>query len=322
MKRFISVLLISLLMLAAGNSFSSAATVSNKTLAIKAFTNIQKLINSTSKTLKNLDQVKEEALTDLEDEYLDKANVLRTKFLGDKNLSAANVKTSLDSINRLSKYVVMADNLSRCNGLCAKGAILEFPFNVNDEAAQRGIDSNVESGHLMPQNKTAYEAARREYQKVLDEDLRIISVYQQAVKDQNDAKFQDKYLLEEQFDDKRIILKEALTFQKLVLLCAKRATLSESNYEKSFKVSFSFERNLHYVYKVANLSFSEIDSILTAKTVASALEIYEEGSEISDRYSTAKADSYNKSFKGAVTSGKTFSKEYSKALSLYRANAK
>jgi hypothetical protein len=70
------------------------------------------------------------------------------------------------------------------------------------------------------------------------------------------------------------------------------------------------------------LSFSEIDSILTAKTVASALEIYEQGSEISDRYSTIKADSYNKSFKGAVTSSKIFSKEYLKALSLYRANAK
>ena len=309
-------------MLISGNSSSFAATVSSKTLALKAVTNIQKLINSTSKTLKNLDQMKAEALTDLDDEYLGSAYVLRTKFLSDKSLSAANVKTSLDSINQLSKYVVMADNLSRCNGLCTKGAILELPFNVNDEAVQRGIDSNVESGHLIPQNKTAYDAARKAYKSALDEDLRINSVYQQSVKDQDDAKFLEKYLIEEQFDDKKVILKEALVFQKLVLLSAKRAALSESNYEKSFKVSFSFERNLKYVYKVANLSFSEIDSILTAKTVASALEIYEKGSEISDRYSTAKADSYNKSFKGAVTSGKAFVAEYSKALSLYRANAR
>jgi hypothetical protein len=319
MRRKVAVAILVVIAMITSSLSAVAGPVVTKNQAKQASSSLQKLVNSNLSSMKQLD-------TKLAQDSLKIQNLLKQDLetinslyaLDSKNL-IAQIGIALQKIDALSKFVVQVDNLSRCNGLCTKGAILVLPFNAKDESAQRSIDQNVAGGALSPQDKTNYDLARKNYQTLIDQQPILQGKFQQDVTDRNAKARQDLGIINYSYEIAIETAKQELRIIRSALLASKRAVMSSTNFESNFKIAMEFEYNLQMIEMVADSPFSSITSVLSARAVLSAADDYEVGSAIDQRYSVTKAKAFNKRFGNAFTRDIEFRNAYSQALKFYRA---
>lgn len=318
MRRFTAILISALFLSVISLPTADAASVKSKTAATKAVSNLQIYVNQSSTALTTL---KAQALQDeklLRTASKSTLELLKTKYENAVTAVDTKISNSLIRINSLSLFVVKVSNLSRCNGLCTIGTILNIPFDIKDESAQRSIDQNVASGAIAPQDKQAYDNSRKEYLGLLDEKLMILSRYQQDVTDENSKLLSYlsalNYRLSSDLEAAEINIQTA----KSSLKAAKRALSNGGNFEAAFKVAIAFEYNLKMIEMVANSPFSSINSVLSARAVISAADDFDRGTNIDLRYTYSKADAFNKSYRNVFTSDQEFISLLAKAMNLYR----
>jgi hypothetical protein len=318
MRRLFTVFLATFLIINAGTIVSEAATIKSKSGALKAVSNLQ---NSVSQSIKKIASLKSQEVIDenlLRSASQKSIATLKDKYASDTLVVDQKIAAGIARINSLSFFVVQVTNLSRCNGLCAQGTILNLPFDLKDEAAQRSIDQNVAGGAITPQNKLSYDQARKDYLALLEEKLMIDSKYQQNLRDENSKLLSLLSALSYKLEVDLASAQASLDLTKSSYKAARRASLSQTNFENAFKVALAFEYNLKMIEMVADSPFSSINSVLSARAVLSAADDYERGVAIDSRYTYAKADSFNKSFQNIFTSDSEFLTFAAKALSMYR----
>ncbi len=318
MRKSSIVLLGLILLMISSTAPTYASNVKSKTDASKAVVALQRLVSLNKQSIVLLGQKFQQDSTGLQTSTKLNLDAIKAKFDRDSAANDLKISSSFNTVNTLSKFKVLVNNLSRCNGTCASGTILDLPFDIKDESAQRSIDQNVAGGAMAPLDKPAYDLARKEYLLALDQKLMTQSKYQQDVVDSNSKLSSDlrslnySYTLEkEKFDE---ILKISISAQK----AAKRSFLSGSNYETNFKVALAFEYNLQMIQIVASSPFSTITSVLSARAVLSAADDYERGSQIDSRYSNSKAIAFNKMYGNTFTSDQEFIAKQNLAIKMYR----
>ena len=298
---------------------ATAGPVLTKSQAKQASLGLQKLVNTHLSTLKQLDLKLAQDSQSIQSLLKRDLESINSKYAVDtKNLNSQ-IGSALDKIDALSKFIVQVDNLSRCNGLCAKGTVLTLPFKGNDESTQRGIDQNVAGGAMVPQDKTSYDLARKTYQGLIDQQPIVQGKFQQDVTDRNARARSELSTLNYNYELSVEASKQVLKVSRSALQASKRALLGSSNFEANFRVAMEFEYNLEMIEIVADSPFSSITSVLSARAVLSAADDYEIGSSIDQRYSDSKAKAFNKRFGNAFTRDIEFKSTLAQALKFYRA---
>ena len=314
--QFFLIFLVTILL---GNTSVNAA-ISNKGQATAAVSSIQQTIAKTKNSLLTSSSNSQVEISTQTQKNQSILNNLENDYKIKKATADSRTIAAINSINQYSYFVVQVNNLSRCNGNCAAGTVINLPFLPNDDFTQQGIDQNVKAGAMIPQNKVAYDSAREEYSKSLENALQI---YSQYLADKKAAEGQGNLALfgiMTKYQNLENNLKEQLDFQNKVLIAAKRALQSGTPYETNFKVAFEFQYNVDTSYLVANSHFSTINSFLSARAVVSAADDYSEGFSISKNYNLRKALNFNKKLQGAYTNDPEFSKQLLSALKFYRSS--
>ena len=298
---------------------ATAAPVVTKTQAKKATLGLQKLVNTQLSALKEIDIKHAQDIQSIQNSLKQDLDEINKKYAIDTKNFNTQINNALDKIDTLSKFIVQVDNLSRCNGLCAKGTVLTLPFKGNDEAAQRSIDQNVAGGAMAPQDKASYDLARKSYQVLMEQQPVVQGKFQQDINDRNSKARIEISSLNYDYEIAVEASKQKLQTSKSALKASKRALMGSSNFESNFRVALEFEYNLQMIQMVADSPFSSITSVLSARAVLSAADDYEVGYSIDQKYSDSKARAFNKRFGSAFTSDAEFKSTLIEALKFYRA---
>lgn len=296
-----------------------ATPVLKKNQAKIASSNLQVLVNTKLNALKQLDNKLTQDSQRIQNLLKQDLEIINSKYaLDSKNLSAQ-INLAIEKIDSLSRFVVQVDNLSRCNGLCAKGTVLVLPFKINDESSQRSIDQNVAGGAMVPQDKASYDMARKSYQALIDQQPILQGKFQQDVTDRNAKARTELSLINYNHEIAVESANQDLKVSRSALKASRRALLSNTSFESNFRSAMEFEYNLQMIELVADSPFSSITSVLSARAVLSAVDDYELGYEIDQRFSISKAKAFNKKFGSAFVSDIEFKLAFAQALKLYRA---
>ena len=319
MKQKVLAVILASLALVSSMQDASAGPVVTKSQATKASLGLQKLVDSHLRAVKQHDSNLAKDSQNVQNLLKQDLENINSKYAVDtKNLNSQ-ITITLDKIDTLSRFIVQVDNLSRCNGLCAKGTVLILPFKGNDESTQRGIDQNVMGGGMTPQDKTNYDAARKNYQALMDQQPIIQGKYQQDVTDRNARARAELSSLNYNYELAVEASKQILKTSRSALKASKRALLDSSNFEGNFKIAMEFDYNLQMIEIVADSPFSSITSVLSARAVLSAADDFVRGFAIDQKYSVSKAKVFNKQFGRTFTSDTDFISSFTQALKFYRA---
>lgn len=294
------------------------AAISNKNQAVNAVKVIQASLNKDVASLNGLTTLSQSDLSAQTSKNQTTLDNFESGYKLQKASADLRTTNAINVINQLSFFVVQVSNLSRCNGLCTKGSVINLPFLPNDDFTQQGIDQNVKSGAITPQNQSSYDAARVEYSKSLENSLQI---YSQYLTDKKNLEGQNNLALLgilTKYQTLEAELKSQIDLKKTILLAAKRALSSGTPYETNFKTSYIFQFNVDTSYEVANSPFSTITSWMSAKAVVSAADDYSEGFRISQNFNIKKAANFNKKLTGAYTDDPEFKKNLAYAIQFYR----
>lgn len=297
---------------------AAASPVVTKSQAKLAITNLQKLVGLKANEIKRLDLKLAQDTEVIQNILQQDIQNINNKYANDNKNLNTQISNALEKIDSLSKFIVMVDNLSRCNGVCTKGTILALPFKSNDDAAQRSIDQNVVGGAMIPQDKINYDLARKNYQTLVEQQPILQGKFQQDIVDRNAKARSEISTLNYQYELAMEGAKQILEVSKSALTASKRALLGGSNFENNFKVAMDFEYNLLMIQIVADSPFSSITSVLSARAVLSAADDYATGLLIDRNYSDSKARAFNKKFGNVFISDQEYRSLFAQALKFYR----
>jgi len=299
-------------------SFAATKTISTKVGATKAVIILQTQIIKLETDLNAISQqtANAQAMADLE--LAAQVKQFQSQHDSAAALADQEIARLKSALIPFSEVTMLVGNIS--GGWCpnAGNCILGSKFSVSPDF---DISKPIELQWVTATTRTQYISGRAELNNAISDRSKLEDELNQNIVTAQLARKNSIPTINQTYLNRASLGQEKISVLKPILDAAKRAAKAPSGFDAAFKNAYTFQHNLDCIYQLANSSFSDMQSLLSVRTVLSSIKENDAGQLIALSYSDSKAKAWNKKWGSTFNQFDNFDQSLNYALQIYRSFA-